>query len=239
LAKIRRVLGEVSFSSIYQQRPAPASGLIFKKEWFRYYTTRDHPIIEDGHAVKQLPPVYVSHLQTWDMSFKDKKSSDKVAGHVLSRLGADVYLRDRVNGRRDFVATLTEVENMTKKWPEATLKLVEDKANGPAVISALRSRIVGLVPVEPQGDKVARAYAVTPIFESGNVWFPHPAIAPWVKELELELMQFPLGANDDDVDALTQGLLRMIKQINGEPDPAGEKDKPQMSEAAAVANERF
>lgn len=235
LAKIRRVLGDVSFSSLYQQRPAPASGLIFKSAWFRYYTTPEHPIKD----VPQLPPVFNSHMQSWDMSFKDKKSSDKVSGLVLSRLGADVYLRDRSNARRDFVATITEVRRMTKLWPMALLKLVEDKANGPAVISILRSSIPGLVPVEPKGDKVARAHAVTPMMEAGNVWFPHPAIAPWVEELTLELLQFPFGANDDDVDALTQALLRFVAQINGEPDPAAERDKPQLSEAAAVAGERF
>lgn len=237
-AKMRKVIGEASFNATQQQRPAPASGLIFKSEWFRYYTTSDHPIIEHGRAVPTLPPVFSSHLQTWDMSFKDAKQSDKVSGLVLSRLTANVYLRDRSNDRRDFVATLSEVEKMTRKWPGVLLKLVEDKANGPAVVSALRARIPGLVPVTPDGDKVSRAHAVTPIFESGNVWFPHPSIAPWVKALEMELLQFPLGAHDDDVDALTQGLWRMIRQIAGEPDPKGQT-AAQMSEAAAVANERF
>lgn len=237
LAKIRSVLGELSYASLYQQRPSPASGLIFKAEWWRYYTTRDHPIIENGHAVPFLPDVWASHLQSWDMSFKDKKSSDKVSGQVWARLGANVYLRDRFNERRDFVGTLTAVEAMTKKWPKALLKLVEDKANGPAVISALRSKIPGLVAVEPNGDKVARAYAVTPIYESGNVWLPHPAIAPWIEAWKLEHIQFPFGANDDDVDAADQALDRLIKQIAGEPDP--KEEKPEQSEAAAVAGMRF
>lgn len=91
----------------------------------------------------------------------------------------------------------------------AQLKLVEDKANGPAIISTLRNKIPGLVAVEPDGDKVARAYAVTPMMESGNVWLPHPAIAPWVEQVKLELQQFPFGQHDDDVDALTQALRRM------------------------------
>jgi predicted phage terminase large subunit-like protein len=233
------VIKERSFISLYQQRPAPATGAIFKREWVRFYTTREHPIIENGRAVPTLPPVMSSWLQSWDMSFKDKAKSDKVAGHVYSRLGADVYLRDRSNAQRDFVATIAELERVTKVWPIALLKLVEDKANGPAVISMLRSKIPGLVPVEPNGDKIARAHAVTPIMESGNVWFPHPAIAPWVNALILQLMAFPYGKEDDDVDALTQGLARMIAQINDEPDPAGENEKPQLSEAAAVANERF
>jgi hypothetical protein len=87
------------------------------------------------------------------------------------------------------------------------------------------------VPVEPDGDKVARAYAVTPIYESHNVWLPHPQIAPWITEWQLEHLQFPFAANDDDVDASTQALKRLIRQIAGEPDPATDSGKPQMSES--------
>jgi predicted phage terminase large subunit-like protein len=173
------------------------------------------------------------------MSFKDKKSSDKISGQVWSRLGANVYLRDRVNKRADFVATIKEVRALTAKWPKALLKLVEDKANGPAVISQLRMEIPGLVAVEPDGDKVARAYAVTPIYESHNVWLPHPQIAPWITEWQLEHLQFPFAANDDDVDASTQALRRLILQIAGEPDPASNPADLPKSEAAAVASERF
>jgi predicted phage terminase large subunit-like protein len=147
-------------------------------------------------------------------------------------------VRDRTNDRRDFVGTIKAMRALTKKWPTALLKLVEDKANGPAVISALRNEIPGLVAVEPNGDKVSRAYAVTPMYESGNVWLPHPQIAPWIEAWKLEHIQFPLGANDDDVDAGTQALDRMWKQINGEPDPETE-EKPVYSEAVRVANERF
>jgi predicted phage terminase large subunit-like protein len=186
-----------------------------------------------------LPDVFSSHIQSWDLSFKNKDSSDKVSGQVWSRLGANVYLRDRVNDRMDFVATIKAIRDLTKKWPMAGLKLVEDKANGPAVISALRNEIPGLVAVEPNGDKVSRAYAVTPMYEAGNVWLPHPQIAPWIEAWKLEHIQFPLGANDDDVDSGTQALDRMWKQINGEPDPQTENEKVVYSEAVLVANERF
>ena len=90
-----------------------------------------------------------------------------------------------------------------------TRKLVEDKANGPAVIDTLRTRISGIVPVKPDGSKTARAYAVTPLFEAGNVFLPLPDIHPWAKELTRELLQFPSVAHDDQVDALTQALNGM------------------------------
>jgi predicted phage terminase large subunit-like protein len=102
---------------------------------------------------------------------------------------------------------------MSRKWPKALLKLVEDKANGTAVISTLKSELGGFKPIDPEGDKVSRAWSVTPLFEGGNVWFPHPKIAPWVPKVITQMTQFPFGANDDDVDALTQALRKIMKTI--------------------------
>lgn len=85
---------------------------------------------------------------------------------------------------------------------------MEDKANGPAIIDTLRSRVSGLKPVEPRGSKEARARAVTPEIESGNVYLPHPDDPGngWVRELIAEARAFPTGQNDDQVDAMTQAL---------------------------------
>ena len=80
---------------------------------------------------------------------------------------------------------------MSKKWPKARLKLVEDKANGPAVIQSLRHKVPGLVAVNPAGGKIARAQACSPEVESGNVYLPHPAIAPWVEGFIAECSSSP------------------------------------------------
>ena len=60
---------------------------------------------------------------------------------------------------------------LTGQWPNAHLKLVEDKANGPAVIQSLRHEIGGLVEVNPEGGKMSRAAAASPQLESGNWYF--------------------------------------------------------------------
>ena len=84
--------------------------------------------------------------------------------------------------------------------------LIEDKANGPAVMDALKEEISGLVAGQPDGSKVARAYAVTALCASGNVWLPEDDYAPWVRDLLEELLSFPAGAHDDQVDSFTQAL---------------------------------
>lgn len=214
-AKMRSVLGEVSFSALQQQRPTPASGLIFQMDWIQYYTTPEHPIKNpDGTMVATLPPGrWDDHFQSWDMSYKDKATSDFVSGQVWSRKGVNAYFHDRMNKRMTFMESVGAVKNMNSKHPKAFLKLVEDKANGPAVISSLKTEVSGMKAVTPEGDKVSRAWSVTPLYEGGNVWFPHPQIAPWVKAVILQMVQFPFGANDDDVDAMTQALRHIQKKI--------------------------
>jgi phage terminase large subunit-like protein len=77
-------LGSAAYAGQYQQRPAPASGLLFHPEWFKLYD--------------ELPSVD-SWLQSWDMTFKDSSSSDYVVGLQAARKGADIYLIDRMKGQ--------------------------------------------------------------------------------------------------------------------------------------------
>jgi len=163
--------------------------------------------------VVDLPEALDETMQSWDMTFKDTKSSAFVVGQVWGRQKANKYLLDQVRDRMDFPKTITAVKSLSEKWPQARLKLIEDKANGPAVIQSLRNNISGLVPVNPQGDKVSRAHAVTPEVESGNVHLPHPRIAPWVQNFIDEHGKFPNSAYKDQVDTTTQSLSRWLRGV--------------------------
>jgi predicted phage terminase large subunit-like protein len=66
------------------------------------------------------------------------------------------------------------VRTMTSRWPNTLAKLIEDKANGSAVIQMLAHEISGILPVNPEGGKVARAAAISPLIEAGNIFLPHP-----------------------------------------------------------------
>jgi predicted phage terminase large subunit-like protein len=113
----------------------------------------------------------------------------------------------------DFPESQKAVRAMSVKWPLALIKLVEDKANGPAIIASLRDEIAGLIAVEPDGGKEARAHAVSPMCESGNVFLPHPNLYPWVTTYCHEMQTFPNSANDDDVDSTTQALKRWLVAV--------------------------
>ncbi len=104
---------------------------------------------------------------------------------------------------------------MSAKWPRAGRKLVEDKANGSAVIATLQHDVAGLIAVNPEGGKIARAQGVSAQVELGNVYLPHPAIAPWVDGFIDECASFPNGKHDDQVDQMTQALNRLRGMSHG------------------------
>ena len=225
LRDLKASLGSYGTAGQLQQRPAPDEGGIFKKVWWRYWRPRGiamPPVVirlADGSQVEieaeELPLQFDELIQSWDMTFKDTKSSDFVAGQVWGRVMARKYLLDYFLERADLIATIAALLRMTGKWPQATAKLIEDKANGPAVISALRSRVTGLIAVEPEGGKIARAYAVQPQVEAGNVYLPHPGLFGWVDTFRTNCAGFPNLAHDDDVDSMTQALTR-FEQRRGE-----------------------
>ena len=115
----------------------------------------------------------------------------------MGEKGSSRYLLDQVRGRMSFTETLRAIRSLSAKWPQAVRKLIEDKANGTAVIDVLRKEIPGLIPVEPEGGKIVRANAVTAVAEAGNIYLPNPSIAPWVHDFVEEHAVFPNGANDD------------------------------------------
>lgn len=203
----RRDAGSRGFAALYQGRPAPAEGTLFKRgDWQHFSPALCHRSSDGACRAESMDEV----IQSWDMAFKDTKGSDYVVGQVWGRKGADVFLLDQVRDRLDFPATCHAVTALTAKWPQANGKLVEDKANGPAVIAQLRSRVPGLVAVTPQDSKYARASAVAPFVEAHNVHLPDPASAAWVGDFVEECAGFPNAAHDDQVDAMSQAVSRLL-----------------------------
>lgn len=204
--------GPRTWASLYQGRPSPDQGGVFPagEEWARY----DQPLWiarEDGSRI--VPGIGRDDhelVQSWDLTFKDKQSSDYVVGQVWLRIGTNAYLLDMVRERMNFNASLGAVKAMSAKWPQAVAKFIEDKANGPAVINSLQTQLVGLIPIEPEGSKTARANAISPLVYSRNVIIPEPALLPNVEELVEEAKNFPNGAHDDTIDATSQAVNRLL-----------------------------
>lgn len=190
--RTRKAVGSQTWNALFQQRPSPEEGNIIKRDWFQWYT--------------EAPSKYDEQVISVDATFKDKDDSDFCVLQVWQKSGADKYLLDQVRARMGFTATVQAVRTLNAKFPKAHAKLIEDKANGSAIIDYLKHEISGLIPVEPAGGKIARAYAVQPQIEAGNVYLPKGA--PWVHDFVEECASFPQGAHDDQVDCMTQALNR-------------------------------
>ncbi len=219
LDKIRQDVGSYVFNALYQQRPAAQEGNMFKRHWWRYWQRPGQNLppvpVRIGDQVYQiqpetLPARFDEQLQSWDCTFKDSDGSDLVCGQAWGREAVNKYLLDQALDRMDIVRTMDEILSMTTKHPKARLKLIEDKANGSAVMQMLKRKVSGLVAVQPEGGKIARASAAAPEVEAGNVYLPHPMIAPWVTNFIDTFASFPKVAHDDQVDAFSQAMNRLM-----------------------------
>jgi len=207
LEAVKISAGTYTWSSLYQQRPAPAGGSIFNRGWWG-----DPTVTEGRNQFYNFKPEDLQDrmdviVLSADCTFKDTDGTDYVVIQIWGRKGGDFYLLDQKRDRMDIINTMQNIRTLSAKWHRASAKLIEDKANGSAVISMLKREIPGLIPVEPQGGKVVRAQAITPYVESGNVWLPSPKYAPWLHDFLEELASFPNAVHDDQVDALTQAIF--------------------------------
>lgn len=194
ILKQKRIMGTRAFVAQYQQRPTAEEAALFKRQWWKFWTQR--------------PAGFDLAVQSWDMSFKKTAKGSYVVGQAWWKRGLNYYLMGQWRNRVDFSDTVMGVLTFSGAHPETTAKLIEDAANGPAIISHLQHKIDGIIPVKPLGSKLARAQAVTPLVEAGNVILPHPSIAPWVNDFIEEAAVFR-GEDDeinDQVDAMTQAV---------------------------------
>ncbi len=234
LAIMRAGMTEVGYACQYQQQPAPQQGAILKREWWRFYAIKgiklDAPEINNGDGVivpayRDLPLLpthdYDDCVDSWDCSFKGTDTSDYVCGGKWLRAGSRMFLLayPYVHKRMGFAETLDHVISMAETAPASGAKLIEDKANGPAIIETVQNRVIGAVAIEPKGSKRARAEAASPVPRAGNIYLPHPLIpgCSWVWSFIEECAAFTGkdGETDDQVDMFTQAVNYFVLQAGG------------------------
>lgn len=216
-AKAKIDLGDYQYAAQHGQNPTPPEGQIIQSAWLKYYGGPNQPPIPDWtRATHPMTPM----LST-DCTFKEHKDTDFVCMLGWAMFEADLYLMPMcVHKRLSFSATIDSMAEMVggesldglKKWPGIypfmKLKVIEDKANGSAIISTLQHKVPGIFAYNPGGaSKESRLQAISWRFRAGNVYLPHESIAPWVVDYRYELCAFPRAVKDDYVDATSQALL--------------------------------
>jgi predicted phage terminase large subunit-like protein len=189
----KRTQGERNWSALYQQRPTPTEGGIFKRHWFQRYGSP----AEDGIIIQSI-----------DTGNKPGELNDPsvIGTWRISRDGYQLLhvWRDRV----DFPTLKRSAKSAAMQWQPSGI-IIEDKASGTQLIQELRADPAfqfSVIPFDPSphGDKIMRANDVSPTVESGRVFLPESA--PWLLEFEAEIFAFPVSATKDQVDMLSQFL---------------------------------
>jgi predicted phage terminase large subunit-like protein len=193
LQQLKRTQGSRNWDALYQQRPRPGEGGIFKEAWLR-----------DRYG--QVPAGANLIVHSWDTAQKPGELNDPsvMTAWGLGRGAPGYYLRDVYRKQVDYPTLKRQVLNFAERDKPAAI-LIEDKSSGQSLIQDLRnSTSLPIIPIEPLGDKTFRANEVSAMVEAGLMRLPERA--PWLIDFEGEFFGFPLSTNDDQVDSVTQFL---------------------------------
>jgi phage terminase large subunit-like protein len=197
-------------------------------------------------------------ISSWDTSLKAKTYSDFTVGTLWITAGPNVYLA-RVFRQRCGLPDAIQAVRDQVAWATSTFTflpmqvLVENTANGPEIIARLRMEIPGIIPVNPDRDKMSRAQAASVLLEAGNVSVPAvrrgdglldtstgetPA---WVAELvdECALFDGTPGRPDDQVDSCSMAWTRFLRRGHGLDWRADDAPDPQPQFSAGVMVKTF
>jgi len=192
LEQMRLDMGSIAFSAQYLQNPIPAGGNLIKREWLRYYEER--------------PSKFDRLIASWDTaSTLDERSSFSV-GSLWGMVGPNIYLIDLVRGRWETPELRQIIIRQNEEWnPEATV--IEETELGRTLVQDLhRSGDLRAQLHRPVGGKQSRLEVQSVKFETGRVHLPSLSSAPWITNYVAELLAFPQGKHDDQVDATSQAL---------------------------------
>jgi predicted phage terminase large subunit-like protein len=194
LDDLKRLMGSYAFEAQYQQRPVPLDGNIFKKSWFRRYNS--------------LPETQCSMtVQSWDTAQSGSPESDYSVCTTWKVYGEQFYLVDLFRQRLKYPDLKRAAINQAALH-KPNYVLIEDIGSGMSLIQDLTKErpphCANPIPIKVKLDKQTRAAQQSATVESQRVYLP--ANADWVDTLLHELMLFPAGRNDDQVDSFSQFL---------------------------------
>jgi predicted phage terminase large subunit-like protein len=189
-------MGSLDFAAQYQQSPIPEEGNLIRWKWFNYYD--DPPLRGPDDRI----------IISWDTALSSKDLSSYSVGIVMQVRGDDVYIVDVIREQLEYPDLRRKVIEIHNRWKHACRNyalLIENKGSGMSLIQDLKCESqIRAISIAPIGDKIMRMTAQTAKIEAGHVFLPRAA--HWLGEFQKEVMGFPRGHSDDQVDALSQGL---------------------------------
>ena len=207
LERIKVDLGSLAFSAQYQQRPLPIEGNLIKREWFKRY-----------HAPPQ-PAADLRVVQSWDVATTTRQTSDYSVCTTWAMLEKTYYLLDVWRDRLEYPDLKRKVISLQELHGAGTV-LIENVGLGLSLVQDLCADSPAGFPnpigILPEGNKLTRMEAQTARIEAGQVVLPEDA--PWLDVFLSELLAFPHGRHDDQVDSVSQFLAWALVNAHQEPD---------------------
>lgn len=194
--------GARAWAALYMCSPRIEGGNLVRRDWWQFYDT---------------PPQCPFQIISVDAAFKATENNDFVAITVWGKAGENYYLLDCRNEHLTFTQTVHAIRDVRKQYPAARAVLIEDKANGAAVMDVLRHEAF-CIPVTPGDSKTSRVQGVAPAIEAGHVYLPRRA--PWLEAYLDQWTAFPAAPHDDMVDSSSQALSYLFGKISPAPVPA-------------------
>ncbi len=197
LMHTREAMGSHAFSAQYLQSPLPDGGHIVKPWWLKRYA--------------RLPAEVLRRVQSWDTGVKAGAHNDASVCITAAEGAEGWFIEDVQVFRLEYPDLRRAFLHLAERHrPQAIL--VEDKASGQQLIQDMRRETqLPILAVMPGNNKLARLVGVSPLIEAGRLHLPQEA--EWLGDFEAELLHFPEGRHDDQVDALTQ-LLQWAQARN-------------------------
>lgn len=209
---IRADVGEYVFAALYQQRPAPAAGGLFKRARLRYWhdmppDTNRHGFMGGMRLDLAGRPVYLDdcwRFITMDLAASERTSADYTAVGVWAiSLDGDLILLDGNRARIEETGHWDLVRPLRERWVADTV-FVESRMFGTTLVYGAGQNGIPVVELKADTDKVTRALPATARVDSGRFWLPAADTATLkVSDVEDELTQFPNAVHDDYVDVVS------------------------------------
>jgi predicted phage terminase large subunit-like protein len=207
LERQRRTSGEYAWTALYQQRPAPLQGFLFKREYFRSWTEETvgadtFYVLHSPGGSKRYPQGGCARFQVVDVAASAKETADfTVVSTWAATPDRKLLLLDVRRRRFEEQQMLRFVASVNDEWDRCPIYVERVGANVGAPLSQfLRMQGRAVADVFPRGDKLVRAQSAIIAYERGDVF--HPRSASWLPEFEFELLSFPNAKHDDQVDCL-------------------------------------
>jgi predicted phage terminase large subunit-like protein len=189
-------------SAQYQQRPVPLEGNLIRRSWFSSYDQRPQSGPRDRT------------VQSWDIAMMTGVANDFSVGTTWRMVGPDYYLIDVFRNRLSYPDLRRKVASLAAKHGAQTI-LIENAGPGMALLQDLRRDLPPGMPCpigqKPEGSKTDRMVAQSAKIEAGQVYLPKQA--DWLDSFLLEMLAFPRGRHDDQVDSVSQFLKWAAKQM--------------------------